>query len=362
MNRLQMGIISVLALGGVIGAIAFAQANRPPAPPNGLNPAGVDPRFRQPPSHPGHTPPPPGSRFAAPGGQGGFSGPGGFGGGPGGRPPHPPQPNQFGPGGQAHGPNPGSGAGVIDQQIQNLSTDLGLPGSNQSSQFNQQPGGGPPPPPPNHRPPHMDGGQHGPRHGPGGGRHPKHPGGRSHPGGPPHMGRGGPGGPHPGHHMNFEPLTDEQMTEVMDVLKVQRPELAEQISALHAESPEHTQMILARHGIIGQIRSLLSVKQVDERLYELKLQDMKYTRETAELAQSLRGAKNPASNPALNDLRTKLAAHFQVRQEMRERELSVMEDRLASLRELLTQREQAKNNLIEERIKELTGINQKPQW
>jgi gamma-glutamylcyclotransferase (GGCT)/AIG2-like uncharacterized protein YtfP len=92
----------------------------------------------------------------------------------------------------------------------------------------------------------------------------------------------------------------------------------------------------------------------DRALYERLVREREMEAEAYRLAQQLR--MNPSNADALRDqLREKLDAMFELKQENRREEIRQVEDALQALRQRLQEREAMRDKIIQHRMRELTG-------
>lgn len=115
------------------------------------------------------------------------------------------------------------------------------------------------------------------------------------------------------------------------------------------------------------LRSLAMEKKRDPELYALRISDMKLKRETHVLAQALREARESKQDKdvieSLEDqIEEKVTVHFDVRQELQELDLKRLEERIELLSEQLEEREDARDDLIKQRVEELTQRKRGASW
>jgi hypothetical protein len=92
----------------------------------------------------------------------------------------------------------------------------------------------------------------------------------------------------------------------------------------------------------------------DRALYERLVREREMEAEAYRLAQQLR--QNPSNDAALrSQLREKLEAMFELKQENRREEIRQVEEVLQALRQRLQEREAMRDEIIQHRMRELTG-------
>ncbi|MCC7145094.1 MAG: hypothetical protein IT443_01465 [Phycisphaeraceae bacterium] len=183
---------------------------------------------------------------------------------------------------------------------------------------------------------------------------------RGGPGGGPGGGRGGRwGGGGEG-----RALTAEQIKEMLDVLREYDPNLADRIGKFSDQAPPEEVAGRLREHVPGLMR-LAFLKRVNPERYELRLTDLKLERRSNELADQYReaAAADTARSAAVKDELAKVVAdHFDVRQKLREDLLKEFEKRIEEMRAQITERQQSKDKLVVDRLKELIGQERNPTW
>jgi len=111
---------------------------------------------------------------------------------------------------------------------------------------------------------------------------------------------------------------------------------------------------------------MLYTKLNDPALYTLRMQDMKLDRSTRELAMQVLAAderQDKAEAQKLRDeLRLLISDHFDLRRQIRERDLERLAERLEQLREKLKERGERAAELKANRLAELVGASEDRSW
>jgi hypothetical protein len=97
------------------------------------------------------------------------------------------------------------------------------------------------------------------------------------------------------------------------------------------------------------------LKKYDPELYDLERQDVEWEHKCQELSGQLRRAMPEFREAIRAELSDAVARHFDVRQQRRRLQLKRLEDELAKAREAVEKRDSARDELIAERLAELTG-------
>jgi len=157
------------------------------------------------------------------------------------------------------------------------------------------------------------------------------------------------------------PLTAQEIDEALLILEDYNPALGERIQAVRERTPEATSSVLMRH--VPWIRGMIKLRRRDPEHYALRLQDMKLARLTERLAAQIRQTQSAKARNVLSErLEAQLARHFDIRQQLRHRQLEMMRRRLEAFEARIEARAKQKETLIRQRIAELTGDSQGSQW
>jgi predicted nucleic acid-binding Zn-ribbon protein len=106
---------------------------------------------------------------------------------------------------------------------------------------------------------------------------------------------------------------------------------------------------------VGELRELQEMKGHDPEGLDLVLQRRKLDRQTHKLAGRLRGAKPEEKEAALAELRTTVDRLYDITTSLREREITRVEEHLKELRDRAKKWQEKKAEIIDRRVKELTG-------
>lgn len=160
------------------------------------------------------------------------------------------------------------------------------------------------------------------------------------------------------------PLSDEQAEAALEVIELIYPESAEQMRANWKEDPDQVKRMLDRR--FPRVRYMLSLKERNPEMYELRIADITLTRQSEQLVRQMREAKKADDEKAFDDHRDALEdvieEHFDVRQEIREIELEWLRERLERMEEEVDDRARDKRDLIEQRLLELAGGENGAKW
>lgn len=108
---------------------------------------------------------------------------------------------------------------------------------------------------------------------------------------------------------------------------------------------------------------LFTLRARDPHLYEQLVRERQLEADTETLARNIRSlAPGDERTRMLEDLRTRLDAIFELKQENRRNEIRQLEDRIQELKRLLQLREQQRARIIENRLEQLIGTPPGKQW
>jgi hypothetical protein len=165
-------------------------------------------------------------------------------------------------------------------------------------------------------------------------------------------------------------LSKERIDELIATLKSVNPELAERFVARAGDlDSERTRRgIATRLAGMSWLMRMDRLRRTDPELFELKVQDMRLKRSTRDLARKYREARETEDADAMSKLndqvRGHVAKHFDVIQKVRDHTLARLENQLEKLRKQVETRSSHRDDLINERVEEITGAGDpsQPQW
>lgn len=159
-------------------------------------------------------------------------------------------------------------------------------------------------------------------------------------------------------------LSQADLPEAMAVLRDYRPELVERFEEWASRHPQQAARMLSR--TVPMISRLMRMRQDDPKGYELAIRDLRYFRATTIISRELRQARLDDDQARVAELSQKLQAilsqHFDVRQQIRERDIQKLQQRLEQLRKQLDQRKNARARILEKRFDQLGNPDEKVPW
>jgi hypothetical protein len=137
----------------------------------------------------------------------------------------------------------------------------------------------------------------------------------------------------------------------MDMLRRANPELHKKIEDARAENPEAADRILQR--VAPHMRELMAER--DQEMLRLRIESMRNGWEIMgamrDLGDTIRSEAPPEE---LDAARTRLAgllgSHFDLQVKLHEREISVLEDRLAQLRKEMDEQSSGKESFVQQKL------------
>jgi hypothetical protein len=156
----------------------------------------------------------------------------------------------------------------------------------------------------------------------------------------------------------------EQIDAALDVLDEVDPDLAERVRRYREQEPEAVMTRLRPH--LPTLMRLNYLKRSDPEHYALRVADARLERRTLDLSRQYQEAAQRGEDAAGAELRQHLreavAEHFQVRQQLREKMLADLRQRVERLEQQIQQRQEARESLIDKRLAELTEQTAGPRW
>ncbi len=168
-----------------------------------------------------------------------------------------------------------------------------------------------------------------------------------------------------GRHSHYQlPMSEKQIDEALALLKKVRPALAQRLAQVRDESPQRVGWLIEHR--FPHLRYLLELKENDPDMYELRVDDVRLSYESQDLAEQYRQAQKDNNHRQVRELRSKLEklveSHFEVRQKIRQLELKRLEQRIEDLREQIEKRDDDRDELVEQRLGELVGTDEGVRW
>jgi hypothetical protein len=163
----------------------------------------------------------------------------------------------------------------------------------------------------------------------------------------------------PGRHGRL-PLTAGEIDQARRIVARLYPDLSPRLDELAEDDPARLRKTLERR--FPRVRFLVNLQRQDPAMFELRMADIDLGRATQALALQMRDAREREDKSTHRDLHDRLedlvAEHFDVRQQIRQREIDLLKQKLESLEERLDDRDDDRRDLIEQRVEELAG----PDW
>ncbi|MAE65292.1 MAG: hypothetical protein CMJ18_13555 [Phycisphaeraceae bacterium] len=172
--------------------------------------------------------------------------------------------------------------------------------------------------------------------------------------------RPGPGGPMGSmgserpHRFDDRRLSETEISERLEILRMIHPEWAERAERVQRSHPQRLQQMMRRR--MPRIERLIELRKNDSDAFDLEVGNIRLERESRELGEKLRRAgDDPGADAIRKALRDAVTRHFEIRQKLKERRLAHLEKEIAALREGLEQRRKDRDRMIEQRLQNLTG-------
>lgn len=193
---------------------------------------------------------------------------------------------------------------------------------------------------------------------------PDHPGPQPH--GPMHPGADAEAGRrhHPHTDPLLRPLSPKDLDQAIEILARIHPEMVKDLQRRRETDARGVARAIQRR--FPRIRSLLEMQRYDPAMFELRIEDLSLGRASRSVARKLhavlKGKGQDEAEPLRDEVVEIVTRHFEVRQQIREHELTRLERRIGELREQLAVRAESRQELIDQRLGELAGESAEPQW
>jgi hypothetical protein len=149
--------------------------------------------------------------------------------------------------------------------------------------------------------------------------------------------------------------------EVRAWLKDNEPETLRRLEQLQAEG-RREEVARLMSEIAPRIRELKEMKERDPKGFEKMIEMRRLERESMEQAEQARRAPPEDREAAAKKLKETLSRLFDMREEMRLRELAELKRRVEALEKALADRKTPKERIVEKRRRELMGEKSEDDW
>ncbi|MEQ9455184.1 MAG: hypothetical protein RLN76_11425 [Phycisphaeraceae bacterium] len=155
----------------------------------------------------------------------------------------------------------------------------------------------------------------------------------------------------------------EDAEAALEIMREMEPEIAARLERMIEQNPERMLMML--NDRFPRLRAMLDLRKLNPEMFDLRIRDFRYTAQSRKLAWKIRQLEREDAQPleieqAEADLRDLVIDHFEVRQQIREKELEQLEaelERLTSevetLRNEIQDRSTDQSTVIDSRVDEL---------
>lgn len=148
---------------------------------------------------------------------------------------------------------------------------------------------------------------------------------------------------------------------ILAKIQAEEPDEIEPLQQEKLKNPRRYEEQLAK--LWDDVRRLEKVKQEDPPRYNNLKKQLQLERDCRKLAQEYRKSKDDTRKFQVKaDLKNKLTELFNLREAERAGKVTELEQELAQLKEMLAFREKNKDKIIEKRLNEMIGENEKLEW
>ncbi|MBI1369182.1 MAG: hypothetical protein GC162_11085 [Planctomycetes bacterium] len=147
-------------------------------------------------------------------------------------------------------------------------------------------------------------------------------------------------------------LTDEQIDQIMDIIRLHRPTLADELAALRQRDPKAFRATIATYA--PRLRYLVLKRRVDPQGFDLQTREQQLQTQAGDLAKQVNkdGGK---TKDLKKSLRSVIEQQFDARQQMLGHELNRLESRITQLSKDLADQRTREDKFVDERMQNLLG-------
>jgi hypothetical protein len=161
-----------------------------------------------------------------------------------------------------------------------------------------------------------------------------------------------------------KPMDEHEAREALEVLRQIDPEKADRLEEAINKNPEEAGKVL--HENFPMLGRFMAMRRYDREGFDLRVRDLAISRRSHDAADRMRKALEAKDDAMaaveLAQLHALVEEHFDVRQQIREYELTRLKQRIEELGEQLEQRAADRDALIDERVQELIGKGDSDRW
>lgn len=163
---------------------------------------------------------------------------------------------------------------------------------------------------------------------------------------------------------HHEPMSEEQLRESLEVLRLIDPDKAEKLEEYIQENPERIGRALREK--FPHLSRFMAMRRYDPDGFDLRIQDLRLSRLSQKSARRLHEATETGDDALaaaeLAVLEGLVTEHFDVRQRIREHDLARLEQQIELLRDQLDERAANRDALIAERVEEFIEHDKSDHW
>jgi len=149
--------------------------------------------------------------------------------------------------------------------------------------------------------------------------------------------------------------------ELVDFLKDVDPGMLEELEKMRDRNPERFGDVLGR--AMRQMREMTRLREENPEAFEQEVRRRELDRDVRELAESYRKEEDEGKKAEMKQrLRAAFEEIFDSQIAQRKRSLEELQERMERYRKTLEKRQQNRDAIIEERMKDLTGENEGLRW
>ena len=153
---------------------------------------------------------------------------------------------------------------------------------------------------------------------------------------------------------NKEVKKTEDIARVMEFFRLYQPDVFEKATTLQKKDPAEFERLV--QPAIHTVNSLDEMKKNDPDQYKLKIEDYQLTFQAKTLAQQLHRPDITAGerDKVLADITKIVSRQFDIGQQVRQKEIEAIEEKIKKLQAQLDERDKTKDKIISRRMEDLT--------
>ena len=154
----------------------------------------------------------------------------------------------------------------------------------------------------------------------------------------------------------------DDINRVVEFLRITQPDVYDQARLLRVTDPMRFERLVL--GALPTVNRLETTRKRSQKLFDLSMQDLKLGYQSLRIANDLkRGGLADGDRKKLTDqLKTVVAAEFEVQQQIRQFEIDDLQQKVKDLDAQVKDRDHTKNTILQKRLEDLTERTPRLEW